>query len=327
MPTLTTEQFKTKANAKHGNKFTYPDPYIHGKIKIRINCREHGDFLQVPRDHLNGRGCYYCGRDAVSKKMLLPFSDFIDRSNTKHNSVYDYSKFELIDTKTKGIIICPNHGEFKQAAKEHMKGDGCPKCRYTKVSALTRRSKEEFVTLANIKHNNFYSYHLLEYLGGTTKGTIVCPLHGEFEQIPTSHLAGKGCKNCAITKNIESRKYSNSWSFSGWADVDPNSIKFKGFSVYVLKCYSDVTGEVFYKIGKTRNSVRTRWGLGNNKTLPYSYELLKLFEGGDSIEMSKLENTLREKNKATSYTPELRFHGMYECYSSILPETLIEDEE
>ena len=41
---------------------------------------------------------------------------------------YDYSKVKYINLKTKVIIICPEHGEFKQTPSSHLNGQGCPEC-------------------------------------------------------------------------------------------------------------------------------------------------------------------------------------------------------
>jgi Zn finger protein HypA/HybF involved in hydrogenase expression len=54
-----------------------------------------------------------------------------------------------------------------------------------------------FIEKANKIHNNFYSYEKANYINNKTKVTITCPKHGDFEQIPKSHLANMGCRKCA----------------------------------------------------------------------------------------------------------------------------------
>ena len=64
---------------------------------------------------------------------------------------------------------------------------------------MSRKStKEEFEYKSNIIHNNRYDYSLVEYVNNSTKINIICPVHGEFKQIPNSHLLGKGCKKCGV---------------------------------------------------------------------------------------------------------------------------------
>lgn len=59
----------------------------------------------------------------------LTTEEFIRRAKEVHGDKYDYSKVEYINNKTKVCIICPIHGEFWQTPKEHLFGQGCPKCR------------------------------------------------------------------------------------------------------------------------------------------------------------------------------------------------------
>lgn len=56
---------------------------------------------------------------------------------------------------------------------------------------------EEFIIRAKIKHNNKYGYSLVTYNNSKEKIKIKCEEHGIFEQIPNSHLNGKGCSKCS----------------------------------------------------------------------------------------------------------------------------------
>ena len=59
----TTEQFIAEAKAVHGSKYDYSKvEYKNNKTKVCIICHIHGEFLQVPKDHLDGIGCKKCGR-------------------------------------------------------------------------------------------------------------------------------------------------------------------------------------------------------------------------------------------------------------------------
>jgi hypothetical protein len=51
---------------------------------------------------------------------------FIERSNKIHNNLYDYSKVDYVNTKTKVCIIDPDYGEFWQRPERHMVGDSHP---------------------------------------------------------------------------------------------------------------------------------------------------------------------------------------------------------
>lgn len=49
-----------------------------------------------------------------------------------------------------------------------------------------------------------YSYDKTIYVHSKNKIIISCKYHGDFDQIPNSHLSGNGCPNCKNSLNIES---------------------------------------------------------------------------------------------------------------------------
>lgn len=57
--------------------------------------------------------------------------------------------------------------------------------------------KEEFIRLAKERHGDKYDYSNVEYVNSTAKVKIICPIHGEFEQLPYLHLGGSGCRKCS----------------------------------------------------------------------------------------------------------------------------------
>lgn len=61
---------------------------------------------------------------------------------------------------------------------------------------IVTKSKEVFINEANLVHNNQYDYSLFDYANSNTKGMIICPEHGKFDQTPSSHLSGSGCQKC-----------------------------------------------------------------------------------------------------------------------------------
>ena len=56
--------------------------------------------------------------------------------------------------------------------------------------------KERFIKKSTDLHKNKYDYHLVDYKSAKINVNIICPIHGIFEQTPTSHLMGKGCQKC-----------------------------------------------------------------------------------------------------------------------------------
>jgi hypothetical protein len=59
---LTTELFIDLAKKIHGDKYCYLNSiYTNSKNRIKISCLEHGEYEQIPNDHLSGKGCPKCG--------------------------------------------------------------------------------------------------------------------------------------------------------------------------------------------------------------------------------------------------------------------------
>jgi hypothetical protein len=123
-------------------------------------------------------------------------AEFKERAALKHNNKYDYSLTDYTNNKTKIKIICPTHGEFEQSPPNHLNGNGCKKC----FNDRDKSNTTEFINKATKLHNNFYIYSKVNYEKSSKKVTIICPIHGDFEQIPRSHLLGFGCKKCSNLK-------------------------------------------------------------------------------------------------------------------------------
>lgn len=62
---------------------------------------------------------------------------------------------------------------------------------------MKRKTTEQFIKEARRVHNDKYDYSLTEYKNTHIKVCIICPIHGEFYQIPCDHLHKHGCPHCA----------------------------------------------------------------------------------------------------------------------------------
>jgi len=119
-----------KFNQVHGNRYDYSKvEYLGSQTKIIIICSDHGEFLQIPNSHLNGRGCPKCGRIKANQSNSFTTDEIIKSFQERRGDRYDYSKVDYKNDGTKVTIICPDHGEFLQVPNSHKKGVGCPKCR------------------------------------------------------------------------------------------------------------------------------------------------------------------------------------------------------
>lgn len=122
---------------------------------------------------------------------------FIDKSTTVHNGKYDYSKVEYVDSLTSVVIICPEHGEFKQTPQSHARGNGCPICANIKRGDTFRHNKADFIKKANKIHKGKYNYDKVNYINSSTDVIITCPIHSDFKMLPAAHLQGQGCPKCS----------------------------------------------------------------------------------------------------------------------------------
>lgn len=128
--------------------------------------------------------------------MINKLEVFINRANDVHGKKYNYSLVQSNNYSNKIIIICPIHGQFMQRGDSHLSGRGCRKCSSGKIT----KSIEDCITDFKQVHNNFYDYSLVDYKNTKTKVTIVCPIHGQFNQIPSKHLSGQGCTECSLKR-------------------------------------------------------------------------------------------------------------------------------
>lgn len=108
-----------------------------------------------------------------------------------------------------------------KAENHYRLGCNCPRC-----SGAHRYSTEDFKNKASELHGGRYSYEHTNYINAHTHILITCKSHGVFEQSPTAHLSGKGCRRCSselsskrqitsldnfITK---ARKVQTGWDYS-----------------------------------------------------------------------------------------------------------------
>ena len=141
---------------------------------------------------------------SATKRAASIFPSLEPMYKNIHNNKYDYSKAVYLNSKAKMIIICPEHGEFEQCHNKHGSAkQGCPVCGGRLVS-----NAKEFALRASKIHGNFYNYDKVAYINQYKPVIITCPIHGDFTQAPTNHLAGKGCNKCAIPARGLTRRKS-----------------------------------------------------------------------------------------------------------------------
>ena len=61
---------------------------------------------------------------------------------------------------------------------------------------------DDFIKKAREVHGDKYDYSKVEYVNNHINVCIICPKHGEFWQVPNSHLNGNGCPACVGLKRL-----------------------------------------------------------------------------------------------------------------------------
>ena len=118
---------------------------------------------------------------------------FIYKAKKIWKDEFDYSLVEYKNCKEKVKIIFNKTNEvFEQSPESHLI---CLPEGLNKVN-----STKKFIIESNIIHDNKFSYDKTNYINTKTKVIITCPIHGDFNQIPNSHLRGYGCSLCSESK-------------------------------------------------------------------------------------------------------------------------------
>ena len=154
----TNEQLIADFRKIHGDKYNYSKVELtRFDAKVTIICPKHGEFLQCPSKHLQGRGCPRCAIECRPQNNPIGKEEFIRRAKLKHGNLYDYSKVEYVNAHTKVNIVCPIHGIFSQKANDHLNGHGCPLCQISTIE------KEVELLLQSNKISYMKQWHLPWY--------------------------------------------------------------------------------------------------------------------------------------------------------------------
>jgi len=199
---LTIEEVVKKFREVHGDKYNYNKVIYNGNnIKVKIYCNECEDYFeQTPHSHKDGHGCIECAKKERQKKMSLSIGEFIKKAIKIHGDKYKYDKVKYINAHTKVKIYCDGCEDyFEQKPNNHLNGHGCDSC-----MGRPKLTKNEFIKKAIKIHGDKYKYEKVNYINSETKVKIYCnECEAYFEQIPSGHLDGKGCKECGMKRTID----------------------------------------------------------------------------------------------------------------------------
>ncbi len=103
-------------------------------------------------------------------------------------------------------------------------------CSHMTRKPLIRMTTSDFIIKAVNLHGERYDYSLVNYENSHKKITIICDIHGEFQQIPNDHLTSKGCAECGRMTNWDGRRKWNIDTLSVEALKYENKVDFKLYS-------------------------------------------------------------------------------------------------
>ena len=131
----------------------------------------------------------------------------------------------------------------------------------------TYRDWETFVAKANRVHNGKYRYKFAHSVTNNDIVTICCPTHGDFEQLVSNHLSGKGCTGCAT---------------NGYR-------RDKRGTLYGLLSQDGA----YFKVGITNNLDQRMTSLRSGT--PFGWSLVKVVDSDDGEIIRKLETMIQSE--------------------------------
>ena len=189
------EHFIELSKNVHNGKYDYSVTKEPKSVKdeIEVLCPIHGVFTTTFDKHIHSKvGCPKCSSRYVDTDSLV---ESFKKANPNKN--YSYEFVEYNGSKGKVKVFCHEkdddgreHGIFEIRPNHLLNGHGCPKCSNRYLST------DDWIKMARNVHGDKYDYSKVEYKKNTEKVCIICPEHGEFWQVPYSHIAGCGCPKC-----------------------------------------------------------------------------------------------------------------------------------
>lgn len=204
----TRESFIRKAKDVYGDTYTYEQVvYISSMTLVRIGCPKGHMFSRLPNKFLQGEGCGECSGHGRT------FAEFRRRSDEKYGKdTFKFQEEDYYGMTSLLQVTCPMGHKFTIDAHTHIREKskgGCMECSRNQASIRKSHTQEDCVTLFESTHGDRYDYSLLTYVNSTTPVTIICRIHGEFQQTPSSHIQGSGCKQCGFKQLANTKTRSD----------------------------------------------------------------------------------------------------------------------
>jgi hypothetical protein len=337
------------------NRSTYERESSITDVQKRINDASDGivSIVKESFSNINSKSDFHCKihgfyKRLVNSALYSKHPCLICAKQSKENSVVDISvigskiiesfgklySFKIIASQnlrnTKIQFICNQHGEFIISYSSLAKSPGCPTCSrlnsqsarkigLQKKNAETLKYRtEQWINRATQMHGEKFDYSEVKYFDAKTPVIIICPTHGQFKQIPDTHLKS-GCRLCADEDLLG--KYSEKYFTDNPSTSSQDAILY-----YIKFIHED---EIFYKVGITTTSVKNRFSMtksGGIKVDILSTTKLTLIEAfrAEQIIQNSHGARFRYKPIIGGKSPRDLRIGPTECFSEQLPNEIVQ---
>lgn len=192
---------------KHKGMITInPSPTTRIDDDIVATCKKHGDF-KTRYNTLILSGCQKC----YFERRALPFEEFVRKANHIHGGYYTYSPDGYTSSSRDVLCKCPNHGDFRQNAQDHLRGHGCPVCSESRGEKCIRGAFERW----GVKFISQYKFpgSAYKYDFAIPDSKIMIEYDGEQHFMPVEIFGGEE----AFKKQQETDKAKNDLAKeNGW---------------------------------------------------------------------------------------------------------------
>lgn len=215
----TTQDFLPKIKHALGDKYDYSKVVYKGWDQaVTLICPIHGEFEKQAQYLIKGHGCNGCVPAMNTRSRRIPSEVWIQRFREAHGDKYDYSKVDVSGTTGKVTIGCRTHGEFEVDPQQLAHGHECKRCALGRVGV----SADTWVQRFRDSHGDKYDYSKVVSSIESTKATIICPEHGEFQKQHHAHWTSKsGCNECSKRPKKPSPPRKNHL----WTEAEENHIR------------------------------------------------------------------------------------------------------
>lgn len=268
---------------------------------VTFKCDKHGIYKQRLDSHMQGKtGCKKC--EFIKKQRACQKWNMSKIKEYCISHKYDIPQKgqKYITTKTKYIFICPTHGEYKQTWEKHKYGQGCPKCRYIKISNKRTKTPKHYYQECIDKGVDL---PIEDYKGDSTKINHKCMICGNvYEQTPSNHLRGQGCPKCKeshgerFIRNYLDTKHIKYIPQKKFNDLKDKALLSYDFYLPKQKALIEYQGEQHYESRKFNGKDNS-----DLKKQQYHDKLKKDYAKNNGYKLLELHYSLDTQEKVSNY--------------------------